>query len=118
MTIQNGQTYIWTDGLVEFNNTKGQIVIKPAGQISISVDASISHKDNHFSQFGWIVEKLNNYNLRSSPDLSKIDKGLYSLDSFLIGNFYFPDHKSNAYTELQMYLNKVTEIKNKVYSLL
>ena len=106
LTFKTGLTYIWSDGLVHFDNPVAQIVIEPTGHYAVGVDSFLFHKEDHFFHIGWVVEKLTNYQLKSSPNLSQIDTNNYSLDTYLIGNFYFENHIQNAYSSLEQYYNK------------
>ncbi len=118
LSYKNWQTFYWTDGLVEFPASESQILIHPKGQFYATLAPDLFDNDTFISSFGWVAQKLDNYTRRSVPDLSKIDKDIYTLESFLVGNFYFSDRKMTASNELQWFLVKVWHLRRELYALL
>lgn len=117
LSFENGHSYIWSDALVKFESFN-KVNVSPMGKFSINNDCAFSEVNDYIFDIGWIATELKNHKIRSLPDLSKFPKDSYLLNSYIIGNFYFPDYKQNVYTKLELYLNKVYEIYQKTYELL
>lgn len=110
LTYSNGQTILWTDGLVKFNDD-GNITIGSGATFSMSASASyMINGDSFTDNSAWIVDKLFNYKCRTMPNLDGIDSKYYKLDSYLIASFHFKNDLQSAVTVLDGFLRGVNKI--------
>lgn len=116
LTFNDGRIYFWTDGLVRFDDVTKGITIHPTGLYGCSLTSIDEHE--WFFHFGWKVHKLQNYKPRSAPDLTVFAKDSYELESFVVGNFYFPNRQMCAISELNQYLSKIKETTESLSKLL
>ena len=119
ITLEKGITFFWTDGLVEFPKNPNQpIIIKSAGMIARCNTPDKFFSDNQILGFGWIVKKLVDHKITSGPLLDNLEKDSFSLDSYMIGNFYFPDQIVNAYSQLKNFKEKILRTIEQLYRLI
>lgn len=115
LSVKNAKTYIWSDGLVKFDSNNGNVIIPPGGKFQITMTNDVNGVED-FWAFGWIVASLDRYSVRSSPDLSAWESDSYSLSSYVVGDFYFTDEHTAAYTLLSSFLTQVDSVYKHIFS--
>ncbi len=109
--FRDGRLFIWSDGLVNFKDGLNSFDILPGGIVSVDgLIIPIKDPDDYLWSVGWIVQKLTNYQMRSCPDLSNFELNSYTLESLIVGNFFFPSIRINANSTLESFRSKVFSI--------
>ena len=117
LTYKNGKTLMWTDGLVDFNTEDKEFPIRifGGGTFGMTARSELTIQDGYLTMFGWIVHELQNYQQRTKPDLAKVTD--YSLTSYLIGNFYFENSKSDVYSTIKQFIDNSDRLIRELYKI-
>ena len=109
--------FLWSDGLVKFTpGNSAHMTLSYGGIISRQTEIDSEIENGYLKTFGWIVEKLENHIIADGPELSEDELKNNTIESYIIGNFYFPDEVQNIHNQLNDFKEKIFKLVDGVYT--